>query len=104
MKIHKIIITVMAALLLFGGDVLAERPPGAGNGGGGGGGGETTDFGDLIMLYRSDYGVPIPSPAVKVVDPETGELVDGGLCCQPLACNFSDPPDPANVVCPDDCV
>ena len=66
MKIHKMLITVMAALLLFGGDALAERPPGAGNGGGGGGSGsgddvsETTDYGDLIILYRDEDGVPIP--------------------------------------------
>ena len=92
MKIHSLIVTVMAVLLIFSGDVLAERPPGAGNGGGGGGGGGgTTDFGDLIMLYRDDYGVPIPSPEVQVEDPETGELVDGGLCWQPLAFNLEDP-------------
>ena len=98
MKIHVVIITVMAALLLFGGDVLAAKPPGAGNGGGGGGGGEITDFGDLIILYRDADGVPIPSPVVPVPDPETGEMVDGGLCWQPLAFNLEDPD-----ACPLDC-
>ena len=92
----------LACLLALGSNAIGAKPPGAGNGGGGGG--EITDFGDLIILYRDDYGVPIPSPEMQVEDPETGEWVDGGLCWQPLAFNFSDPPDPANVVCPDDCV
>lgn len=54
-------------------------PPGKG------GGGETPDYGDLIILYRGVNGVPIPSPEVEVPDPETGEMVDGGLCWQPIA-------------------
>jgi hypothetical protein len=105
MKIHTMLITVMAALLLFGGDALAERPPGAGNGGGGGGSGsgddvaETTDYGDLIILYRDVDGVPIPSPVVPVEDPETGLLVDGGLCWQPIAFNVDD-----ELLCPEECV
>ena len=105
MKIHKMLITVMAALLLFGGDALAERPPGAGNGGGGGGSGsgddvsETTDYGDLIILYRDEDGVPIPSDVEPVVDPETGATVDGGLCWQPIAFNVED-----ELLCPAECV
>ena len=54
-------------------------PPGKGGGGG------APDYGDLIVIYRDEYGVPIPSPAVQVPDPETGVLVDGGLCWQPVA-------------------
>ena len=105
MKIHKMFITVMAALLLFGGDALAERPLGAGNGGGGGGSGsgddvsETTDYGDLIILYRDEDGVPIPSDVEPVVDPETGATVDGGLCWQPIAFNVED-----ELLCPAECV
>ena len=57
---------------------------------GGGGGGAAPDYGDLIILYRDDNGVPIPSPAVQVPDPETGLLVDGGLCWQPIAFNVDD--------------
>ena len=60
-------------------------PPGKG-----GGGGEVPDYGDLIVLYRDEYGVPIPSPAVLVTDPETGLLVDGGLCWQPVAAAAGD--------------
>jgi len=62
---------------------------GGGNGGGGPGGGgddaSAPDFGDLIILYRDEWGVPIPSPSVPVPDPESGQMVDGGLCWQPLA-------------------
>ena len=53
--------------------------------GGGGGGGDIPDYGDLIILYRDANGVPIPSEATRVLDPETGETVDGGLCWQPIA-------------------
>jgi hypothetical protein len=98
MKIQSLVLTVMAALLIFSGDALAERPSGAGSGGVGGGSGggsgdsvdEITDYGDLIILYRDDNGVPIPSPAIKVTHPETGLLVDGGLCWQPIAFNVSE--------------
>jgi hypothetical protein len=62
---------------------------------------EPPDFGDLIILYRDDNGVPIPSDAAMVPDPETGILVDGGLCWQPIAFNVSDDPD---TVCPTSCV
>jgi hypothetical protein len=60
-------------------------PDSGGGGGGGGGGGDVPDYGDLIILYRNGSGVPIPSPAVMVPDPETGLLVDGGLCWQPIS-------------------
>ncbi len=69
------------------------------DGGGGGGGGAAPDFGDLIILYRDDNGVPIPSPAVQVPDPETGLLVDGGRCWQPIAFNVDD-----TALCPASCV
>lgn len=53
--------------------------------GDGGGGGGSPDYGDLIVLYRDAHGVPILSDAAQVTDPETGLLVDGGLCLQPIA-------------------
>ena len=62
------------------------------------GGGTAPDLGDLIILLRNDSGVPIPSPATQVPDPETGELVDGGLCWQPIAFNVDD-----ETLCPADC-
>ena len=105
MKIQSLVLTVMAALLIFSGDALAERPPGAGNGGGGGGSGSgddagsPPDYGDLIILFRDYNGVPIPSPEVQVEDPETGLLVDGGLCWQPIAFNVED-----TDLCPAECV
>lgn len=64
-----------------------------------GGGGTAPDFGDLIILLRDDNGVPIPSPETLVPDPETGLLVDGGLCWQPIAFNVDD-----ETLCPADCV
>jgi len=59
--------------------------PGGRPGEPGGGGGETPDYGDLLVLARDANGVPIPSDPVMVPDPETGELVPGGLCWQPIA-------------------
>ena len=67
--------------------------------GGGDDGGAAPDFGDLIILYRDINGVPIPSPETQVPDPETGLLVDGGLCWQPIAFNVDDP-----LLCPEECV
>jgi hypothetical protein len=49
------------------------------------GGGAAPDLGDLIVLYRDEYGLPIPTDAEQVPDPETGEPVEAGLCQQPLA-------------------
>ena len=72
---------------------------GGGNGGGGGGEDAAPDFGDLIILLRDENGVPIPSESVLVPDPESGQLVDGGLCWQPIAFNVGD-----DVLCPAACV
>jgi hypothetical protein len=64
--------------------------PGAPGGNGGGGGDEAVpDYGDLFIVYRDERGVPIPSPLVRVDDPD-GVEVDGGLCWQPLAAEASD--------------
>ncbi len=88
---------LFACALIFGGVVaVGTGAPGTdtvsaargGNPGpppGKGGGGDVPDYGDLIILYRDERGVPIPSPAVTVPDPETGLPVDGGLCWQPIA-------------------
>jgi hypothetical protein len=62
---------------------------------------EPPDFGDLIILYRDDDGVPFPSDATMVPDPETGMMVDGGLCWQPIAFNVS---DDGSTACPASCV
>ena len=82
----------LSGILAFGANGLAQQPPnggggvgGGGSGGGNGGHGEAPDFGDLIILYRNADGVPVPSASVLVEDPETGAMVDGGLCWQPIA-------------------
>jgi hypothetical protein len=96
------LVTALVGLLAFSAGALAAQGPGAGNGGGGGGGdAEIPDYGDLIKLYRDVDGVPIPSPLLveEFEDPETGEMVDGGLCWQPLAFNVED-----ELACPTDCV
>ena len=97
------VVLALAGLLAFSAGALAARPPGAGNGGGNGGGGggdmAPPDYGDLIILYRDADGVPIPSDEVQVPDPETGLLVDGGLCWQPIAFNVDD-----ETACPAECV
>jgi len=56
MRIKSVVFMVMAALLVFGGDALARGP--ASGGGGGGDTGEPPDYGDLVKLYRDDFGVP----------------------------------------------
>ncbi len=43
-----------------------------GDGGGGGGGGGSPDYGDLIVLYRDAYGVPILSDADASNRPRNG--------------------------------
>jgi len=95
------LVTALAGLLAFSAVALAAPPDGKGNGGGSGGSGDvvTPDYGDLIKLYRDDFGVPIPSPVTPVIDPETQLEVDGGLCWQPLAFNVED-----ELACPADCV
>lgn len=75
MKIHTLFITVLVALLTISAGAFAAKPPGAGNGGGSGGGAEPPDYGDLFVLYRDDYGLPILTPAVP----------EGGLCQQPIS-------------------
>jgi len=50
-----------------------------------GGDDEVPDYGDLIIILRDVDGVPIPSDPVLVPDPETGEMVDGGSCWQPIS-------------------
>jgi hypothetical protein len=75
--------------------VLAAGP---GGGGGGGGGGGSPDYGDLIVLYRDAYGVPILSEAQPVIDPETGLEVPGGVCLQPVAAPGVDIVDPVTLV------
>ncbi len=93
---------LFACALIFGGVVaVGTGAPGTdtvtaargGNPGpppGKGGGGDVPDYGDLFIVYRDEYGVPIPSPVVTVTDPETGLDVDGGQCWQPLAAEASD--------------
>jgi hypothetical protein len=100
MKIKSLFITVMAALLLTSAGLIgsANAAPGGIPGPPDGGGGAAPDFGDLIILLRDTSGVPIPSAATLVEDPETGELVDGGLCWQPIAFNVDD-----TALCPTDC-
>lgn len=73
-----------------------EEPPCGGDNGGTGE--PPVDVSDLIFLLRDGNGVPIPSDPVLVEDPETGELVDGGLCEQPIAFNLED-----DLLCPLEC-
>lgn len=63
----------------------------------GGGGGETPDLGDIVILYRDADGLPIPTAATQVPDPESGQLVDAGLCQQPIGL----PSDTCTLVCAD---
>jgi len=93
------IFTVAAALMgMLAYSGVGFAAPGGDPGPPDDGGGAAPDFGDLIILLRDEYGVPIPSDATLVEDPETGELVDGGLCWQPIAFNVDD-----DVLCPTDC-
>ena len=81
------LIGVLAAGAIGLSGTAVAQGQGGGKGGGPGGGGDDAapDFGDLIILLRDGNGVPIPSLAVQVPDPESGQLVDGGLCWQPIA-------------------
>ena len=67
-------------LVLTAGPVAAQQAP-------------PVEFGDLVILYREDSGVPILT-ADGVEGPNTG------LCQQPVAFNAADPAD----LCPDTCV
>ena len=75
----RLLITLCGAFLMgtvmLNGDALAQGGGGPGGGGGGGDGDVTPpDYGDLIILYRDDGGVP---------------LLDGNSCQQPIG--FPDP-------------
>jgi len=96
-KLATIFLAVLC-LTFFGAALSSAKGPGSGGGGGGGGGGDIPDYGDLIILYRDANGVPIPSDATLVPDPETGYLVDGGLCWQPIAFNVGTEACPAACV------
>ena len=84
-------VLALVSVLVVSTGALAPNPAVAEKGGipgppdGKGGGGGAPDYGDLIILYRDAFGVPIPSEVVPVTDPETGQWVEGGLCWQPIA-------------------
>lgn len=99
-KVFEMLALTSIGLLMLSSGVVAA---GGAAGGGAGGGGSTPDLGDLIILYRDAHGVPIPSPATSVEDPETGYIVSGGQCWQPIAFNYSDPADLLDL-CPAECV
>ena len=87
--------TLAAGALALSGTAVAQGQGGGGGGGNGGGGGgdaEIPDYGDLIILLRDEFGVPVPSASVPVPDPESGNTIDGGLCWQPTS---ADPAFPA---------
>jgi len=68
---------LLAGTLVLGGSAFAQGNGGGGGGpGGGGGGGDATppDYGDLIILYRDEWGKP---------------FVDANMCQQPIG--FPDP-------------
>ena len=56
-----VLTAILAGLLAFSTGAMAERPPGVGGGNGGGhdSGNEPPDYGDLFILYRDEYGIPI---------------------------------------------
>jgi len=96
---RRLLVAAVATTLLFLAGVSSSSFAAKGSPGKpGDGGGAAPDLGDLIILYRDDNGVPIPSPEVDVTDPETGETVDGGLCWQPIAFNVD------TDLCPAECV
>lgn len=61
LTLHAGLTLLLAALLAASSGALAARPPNAGGGSGGGGseGNETSDYGDLFVLYRDASGIPI---------------------------------------------
>jgi hypothetical protein len=88
-------VAALVFLFAFSAVALAAKPDWAGGGGGpgsgGGGGGDAVvipDYGDLVKLYRDDWGVPILTPFERVPNPDPeapdGSMVDAGLCQQPL--------------------
>ncbi len=54
------VLLALTCLLAFSTSAFAAKG-GKGAGGGGGGGAEAPDYGDLFVLYRDTYGVPIPT-------------------------------------------
>jgi len=89
--LFRTLITTIAAVVIgsFGlvGSVYAAPGGGGGGGGKGGGGGggggdaaEPPDYGDLVILYRNEFGVPI---------------LDENFCQQPLAF----PSDTCDIIC-----
>jgi len=106
MMIRTFFFTIAAAafagLLAFSGIGFAAKGgiPGAPTDSGGG----APDLGDLIILYRDPDGRPIPTDPTMVPDPETGDLVEAGLCQQPIGLpsdtcplECADPPVPCLV-------
>jgi len=88
--VFKAAAAVFAGLLVLGGSVNAAPGGIKGPPNDGGGQAPPVDFGDLVILYRGDNGVPL-------LTPQDG---DTGRCQQPLAFNLTDPADS----CPDSCV
>ena len=76
--IFYVLTAVLAGLLAFSTGAMAERPPGVGGGNGGGhdSGNEPPDYGDLFILYRDAYGVPILTTD-GCIQPLAAETFDG---------------------------
>jgi hypothetical protein len=79
---NRLLLTLVGALvagaLALSGNAIAQGNGGGGGGGKGGGKAEPPDYGDLMILLRNEYGVPI---------------LDGNGCRQPIAF-------PDNLGCP----
>lgn len=56
-----VLTAILVGLFAFSSGAMAERPPGVGGGNGGGhdSGNEPPDYGDLFILYRDEWGVPL---------------------------------------------
>jgi hypothetical protein len=97
---------LLITCLIITANISAAPSGGRGGGGGGSGGGsdgesgDTPDYKELVILYRDENGVPIPTEPQLVIDPETGLEVWGGLCRQPIAFNVSNDFD---TMCPTSC-
>ena len=77
--LFRTLLTTIAAVVIgsFGLAAGVYAAPGGG-GGGGGGDSSSTDLGDLFILYRDDFGIP-------VLTEENNAGEDTGLCQQPIA-------------------
>lgn len=73
-----VLTAILVGLFAFSSGVMAERPPGVGGGNGGGhdSGNEPPDYGDLFILYRDAWGVPILT-ADDCQQPLAAETFDG---------------------------